>query len=394
MNPTTPCGKKFKRDYEELSNSPSPIAPDRLKSPANRAFIISIINEFCDPMEKEITFLKRELELEKEKRTELEEKLLKLECQSRRVNLKFSGVQEKAKETPKDCKNLLLNIFEQVGLKFPPRMIERAHRLGPKAKGPRTIIARFFHAEDRELILERMRLLRERMGIFVEEDFPEEIQKRRRIMDPIVKKANSQPNRKTPVKLNIDKIILDNKSYDHTNLNLLPESLTPKNVFTKTNGKLTAFYTASSPLSNHHPSPMIVQGVEYSTNEQYYFHQKCKKFNDMELAAKVMKCHDPGKLKSIVRNIKNFDQKVWANCQKDIMKAGLQQKFQQNEHLKEFLIRTGDNTLIEASPRDTYWGSGHSLWDNRIWDTRKWTQQAKNTLGNLLMEVRRDLKQQ
>jgi ribA/ribD-fused uncharacterized protein len=232
------------------------------------------------------------------------------------------------------------------------------------------------------------------MCIFVEKDFPEDIQKRRRIMDPIVKKANSQPNRKTPVKLNIDKIILDNKSYDHTNLNLLPESLTPKNVFTKTNGKLTAFYTASSPLSNHHPSPMIVQGVEYSTNEQYYFHQKCKKFNDMELAAKVMKCQDPGKLKSIVRNIKNFDQKVWANCQKDIMKAGLQQKFQQNEHLKEFLIRTGDNTLIEASPRDTYWGSGISLWDNRIWDTRKWTQHAKNTLGNLLMEVRRDLKQQ
>jgi hypothetical protein len=72
-----------------------------------------------------IACLKRELEQEKEKQTDLEEKLLKLECQSKRVNLKFFGIKQKVNETPKDCKNLLLSLFEQVGLKFLPRVIQR-----------------------------------------------------------------------------------------------------------------------------------------------------------------------------------------------------------------------------------------------------------------------------
>jgi predicted NAD-dependent protein-ADP-ribosyltransferase YbiA (DUF1768 family) len=38
------------------------------------------------------------------------------------------------------------------------------------------------------------------------------------------------------------------------------------------------------------------------------------------------------------------------------MKKGLWHNFHQNKSLKEFLLNTGNTTLVEASPADTYWG--------------------------------------
>lgn len=61
-----------------------------------------------------------------------------------------------------------------------------------------------------------------------------------------------------------------------------------------------------------------------------------------------------------------------------VMLTALRAKFTLNEHLKKKLIGTGTAELVEASPRDSYWG--------------RYKGYGKNRLGILLMQVRKELK--
>lgn len=54
-------------------------------------------------------------------------------------------------------------------------------------------------------------------------------------------------------------------------------------------------------------------------------------------------------------------------------------KFTQHEELTQFLLQTEDNKIVEASPRDAYWGTGK---DGR----------GKNRLGIILMEIRKEIR--
>ena len=62
------------------------------------------------------------------------------------------------------------------------------------------------------------------------------------------------------------------------------------------------------------------------------------------------------------------------------MKELLMAKFSQNEDLKKKLLDTGDATLIEGN-----------TWGDKYWGVCKGV--GKNRLGELLMEVREELKQ-
>ena len=85
----------------------------------------------------------------------------------------------------------------------------------------------------------------------------------------------------------------------------------------------------------------------------------------------------------------NFNISAWSEVCADFMKIGLQAKFQQNEHLARYLKNTGVTKLVEANPRDKFWGVGLSLWDDKIWNPDNWT--GKNMLGLLLEEIRKKL---
>ena len=63
-------------------------------------------------------------------------------------------------------------------------------------------------------------------------------------------------------------------------------------------------------------------------------------------------------------------------------------KFSQNARLKDYLIKTGDNVLVEAS-LDLFWGAGKRMEDRNIFKTE--THVGKNMCGKLLMEIRDEL---
>lgn len=69
----------------------------------------------------------------------------------------------------------------------------------------------------------------------------------------------------------------------------------------------------------------------------------------------------------------------WDQVKDTVMKECLVAKFLQHKDIRDQLMATGDEELIEDSPVDYYWGCGKD-------------GSGKNLLGKLLMEVRNELK--
>ncbi len=65
-------------------------------------------------------------------------------------------------------------------------------------------------------------------------------------------------------------------------------TLSPARVSIITNGKVTAFFTAASPLSNFFPKDIKDSNcLIWHSNEQKHQHDKCVEFKDDETAGKI-----------------------------------------------------------------------------------------------------------
>lgn len=133
-----------------------------------------------------------------------------------------------------------------------------------------------------------------------------------------------------------------------------------------------------------------VDGLSYCCMEQYMMAEKARLFGDRETLEKIMEAAVQGKIKALGREVKNFDQTEWDRCKYTIVLTGNFQKFLQNPELKDFLLRTGDKILVEASPRDRIWGIGMGKANENAQNPAAW--RGRNLLGFALMEVRDELR--
>ena len=99
---------------------------------------------------------------------------------------------------------------------------------------------------------------------------------------------------------------------------------------------------------------------------------------DDEVAEKNLATKGPGDAKALGREVKNFDQQLWdANCDGVVERANLL-KFSQNQRLRDVLLGTGDNEIVETSPNDGIWGIGFDS-EHALDNVDKW---GENKLGN------------
>lgn len=68
----------------------------------------------------------------------------------------------------------------------------------------------------------------------------------------------------------------------------------------------------------------------------------------------------------------------WERLKDDVMLRAVRRKFVANPDIREVLVSTGDELLVEASRHDYYWGSGDD-------------GSGKNRLGQMLMRVREEI---
>ena len=139
-------------------------------------------------------------------------------------------------------------------------------------------------------------------------------------------------------------------------------------------------------LSQWYPCQFEVDGVTYTSAEQYMMAEKAKLFGDEEIRAEILNTDDPRMCKALGRKVKNFDKAVWDKEKEHIVRKGNTKKFLQNSALRSFLLSTGDKVLVEASPTDRVWGIGLGKNNPDALDPQKW--RGQNLLGFALMNVR------
>lgn len=128
---------------------------------------------------------------------------------------------------------------------------------------------------------------------------------------------------------------------------------------------------------------------EYTSAEQYMMSEKAKLFGDLTIQNKIITSDDPKEIKKLGRQIKNFNQAEWDKNKREIVTCGNYLKFTQDNELRHYLLATGNDIIVEASPVDTIWGVGLAETDAEIKNPLLW--KGENLLGFSLMDVREQL---
>ncbi len=188
----------------------------------------------------------------------------------------------------------------------------------------------------------------------------------------------------------VDRLILDGKTYTVDNIHTVPAALNPNSIATPQIGdNIKAFFGGQSPLSNFHPGKFKVGMEWYDNSEQFYQKKKSDFVEDDEAGIRIMHASTPLECYRIGKELNaKLDIQLWnSGPALRIMEEGLKAKFEQNMHLKKFLMDTGKMTLVEASPRDCFWGVGIRLRDHtKLLDIPNWP--GKNKLGKMLERIR------
>ena len=142
-------------------------------------------------------------------------------------------------------------------------------------------------------------------------------------------------------------------------------------------------------FSQWFPAKFEVDGVQYQNTEQYMMAQKAKLFADEDIFQKILQTENPGNIKALGRQVKNYVDDVWVEHRYAIVVEGNFAKFSQNESLKQFLHNTQDRVLVEASPVDKIWGIGLAADHVNAQNPLLWD--GLNLLGFALMDVRKQL---
>jgi ribA/ribD-fused uncharacterized protein len=145
-------------------------------------------------------------------------------------------------------------------------------------------------------------------------------------------------------------------------------------------------------LSQWWPCRFSVDGVVYSSAEQWMMAAKARTFDDQATLARILETHDPAAVKQLGREVRGFDGERWDALRFDLVTAGNVAKFGDDPGLREFLLDTGQQVLVEAAPRDQIWGIGLSAGNDKAKDPATW--RGRNLLGFALMRARGILRQE
>src|SRR5688572_15425176 len=141
------------------------------------------------------------------------------------------------------------------------------------------------------------------------------------------------------------------------------------------------FWRVSDPygeFSNFAPIRVYLKELIWPTAEHYF---QAQKFAGTEREELIRRATSPMIAANMGRSRQHPLRPDWESVKEDVMREVLLAKFTQHEEARDLLLSTGDARIIEASPKDRYWGDGAD-------------GSGLNRLGVLLMEVRERLRGQ
>ena len=263
-------------------------------------------------------------------------------------------------------------------------MIRRIKRTGRyNRERARPLSVEFVHHEDVSYIMENKNDLGE--GIYVNREYSPEVERKWRILLPILRAAKYLDGYKKQVRLENEKIVIKGKDYDMKNIHELPEELNAFKVTSKENESVVGFFGELNPLSNFFPALFVVDGQSYISNEQYIQAVKAKYFGDNDVYNQIMGCKTSSDCKEFSRKIKGVDYSKWETVAADICRNGIREKFIQNPILMETLVhRTGSKHIIECT-KDRLWGTGTALAHPDCLNSDRWI--TSGIMGKILEDI-------
>lgn len=139
------------------------------------------------------------------------------------------------------------------------------------------------------------------------------------------------------------------------------------------------FYNVNEPygcFSNFSPHGFELGGQYWRTSEHYF---QAQKFAGTEHEELIRLKASPMIAARMGRSRSRPLRPDWEQVKDDVMRAAVLAKFQAHADLRQLLLDTGDEELVERTTGDYYWGCGS-----------KGT--GMNRLGRILMEVRETLR--
>jgi ribA/ribD-fused uncharacterized protein len=117
---------------------------------------------------------------------------------------------------------------------------------------------------------------------------------------------------------------------------------------------------------------------EYWPTAEHYF--QAQKFAGTEHQQRIVRARTPKEAAQLGRERSVPLRADWESVKDAIMRRAVLQKFQTHADIREILLGTADEELVENAPGDYYWGCGAD-------------GSGQNKLGRLLMEVRSTLRE-
>lgn len=173
-------------------------------------------------------------------------------------------------------------------------------------------------------------------------------------------------------------------------------------------------------LSNFYPSKFMdrrmLQNHEFVSVEQYYQYSKCEIMalaqkltmqgtNSRDVRWLILCEENPNKIAKLgrlfcLKNSPRATDRKWFEDWNELWRLGVAEvllravrfKFEQNEDLATLLLMTGDFELVEASRRDDQCGIGMTAAQAIAQGPSKWQFPGRNWLGQMLMEIREELR--
>ena len=140
------------------------------------------------------------------------------------------------------------------------------------------------------------------------------------------------------------------------------------------------FYSKSethSELSNFARLPVEIDGETWPSVEHFY---QASKFADPEMREKIRLAPKPVIAKKLAQKYSGRIRADWIDVRDAVMERALRDKLARHRTIREMLMATGEEELIETAP-DSYWGIGRD-------------GAGENRLGLLWMRLRDELRKE
>lgn len=131
-------------------------------------------------------------------------------------------------------------------------------------------------------------------------------------------------------------------------------------------------------FSNFSAHSFVLDDLWWPTSEHYF---QAQKFVGTPYADSIRSAKSPTIAARMGRSRKVPIRTDWEAVKEDVMRRAVLAKFRTHAELRDILLATGDEDIVENAPSDYYWGCGKD-------------GTGKNRLGVILMDVRALLREE